>query len=192
MSRRAKAFAKDLGSSSAPRLDASRLTRGGFAWLTPNRVVLACRVLLSALVLLELVVGPEGLGSTGPRFILAYGIAIVALPALPRIRGPYLGLGLGLLFGVRWAFAPVDSATAKMLVVQLVGIVCAIAPVYARNVGRLAGSIEGHISFTERRTMWRQRSSEVPRAQTPAAARPEPVSPTPAIALLDYRPETGD
>lgn|GEM_PF-4541807 len=192
MTRRAGLFGKETGASSLPRLDATRLIQRPFAWLTPNRVVAACRVALAVLLLVAMVAGPDGLDSIGLRFIIAYGVTLVAMPAFPRLGGRSLGGAIALLFGARWAFSTLDAATTEMLMTQLAGVVCALAPVYARNVGGLAGSVEGHISFTERRAMWRQRATATaPAPRTPPRPSPPP-APAPAapiVALLDYRPE---
>jgi len=192
VTRRAGLFGKETGASSLPRLDATRLIQRPFAWLTPNRVVAACRVALAVLLLVAMVAGPDGLDSIGLRFIIAYGVTLVAMPAFPRLGGRSLGGAIALLFGARWAFSTLDAATTEMLMTQLAGVVCALAPVYARNVGGLAGSVEGHISFTERRAMWRQRATATaPAPRTPPRPSPPP-APAPAapiVALLDYRPE---
>ncbi len=193
MTRRAGLFGKETGASSLPRLDPTRLIQRPFAWLTPNRVVAACRVALAVLLLVAMVAGPDGPGSIGLRFIIAYGVTLVAMPAFPRLGGRSLGGAIALLFGARWAFSTLDAATTEMLMTQLAGVVCALAPVYARNVGGLAGSVEGHISFTERRAMWRQRSAGTAPVPTRTPPRPSPPpAPAPAapiVALLDYRPE---
>lgn len=139
------------------------------------------------LVLIALIAGPEGLDGVGLRFAVAYGVTIFAMPALPRVSGRNIGGALALLFAARWAFSTLSEGTAEMLMTQLAGIVCALAPVYARNVGGLAGSTEGHISFTERRAMWRQRSSGTPRST--GRSTPPSTPATPVTALLDYRPE---
>lgn len=189
MNRRAGLFDRDKGASSLPRLDPTRLIQTPFAWLTPNRVVAACRMMLAVLLLVVLVSGPDGLYSIGLRFIVAYGVTIVAMPAFPQMSGRNIGGAVALLLGARWAFSTIDQGTAEMLMTQLAGVVCALAPVYARNVGGLAGSIEGHISFTERRAMWRRRSAEAPRAASRVPPQPAPAPAAPAVALLDYRPD---
>lgn len=191
MSRRSGLFDKDAGPTPLPRLDAARLVKGPLTWLTPNRLVTASRVALVALLLLALIAGPDGLGTVELRFMIAYGVTVVAMPAFPRVGGRNIGGAIALLFGARWAFSTLDEGTAEMLLTQLAGIACALAPVYARNVGGLAGSSEGHISFTERRAMWRQRATDAARRPSPARPAPPPSPAAPVTALLDYRPEVG-
>lgn len=190
MTRRSGLFDKSAGVTKRPHLDTSRLTGSPISWLTPNRLVMACRALLAVLMMTMLVMGPDDLGSPAQRFFVAYGVTLVAMPALPRISTRNLGGALALLFGIRWVFSTPDGATAEMLLTQLAGIGCAMAPVYARNLGGLAGAREGHISFTDRRTMWRQRSTGAPRSPASATTPPAATPVTPTTALLDYRPDT--
>ena len=189
MNRRDRAFNRHTNAPAPPRLDADRLVRRPLGWLTPNHVVAACRVFLAILAMVALIAGPDGLGSIVLRFAVAYGVTILAMPAFPRVSGSILGGALALLFGARWAFSTLNSATVALLLPQLAGVACALAPVYARNVGGLAGSIEGHISFTERRAMWRRRRSAAPAASSRLPPQPSQAPGVPAVALLDYRPE---
>lgn len=178
------------GGSPAPRLDAARLMQRPIAWLTPNRLVAICRVVLVALLVVALAVGPEGFDSPGPRFAVAYALTLVALPAWPQFGGRDIAAGIAMLLGARWAFGLLDGGTPAMLLTQLAGIACAIVPIHARNVGGLAGATEGHISFTERRAMWHRAAAAPARRAAPAAAA-APATQADAVGLLDYRPEAG-
>ena len=189
MGRRFGLFNDTSGTPFAPRLDARMVQP--FSWLTPNRLVKACRVALAGLLLVVLIAGPDGLSTVELRFAIAYGVTIVAMPAFPRLGGRNIGGASALLFGTRWAFSTLGEGTAEMLMTQLAGVACALAPVYARNVGGLAGSSEGHISFTERRALWRKRSAGASRSPTHIPEPPPPAPAAPGVALLDYRPETG-
>lgn len=192
MRRRSGPFDKDAGSAPLAHLDAARLVQGPFAWLTPNRLVIASRVALVMLLLIALIPGPGGLGTVELRFMIAYGVTLVAIPAFPRIGGRNIGGAIALMLGARWVFSTWDEATAEMLLTQLAGVACALAPIYARNVGRLAGSSEGYISFTERRAMWQQRAAGTARPTAPVRQSPQPAPAAPTIALLDYRPTVRD
>ncbi len=171
-----------------PRLDAWILQRP-IRWLTPNRLVATCRLTLVVLLLLAMGFGPEGLGSTGPRFAVAYMATLVAMPAFPRIGGRDVAGAMALLLGARWTFSAPQAGTAEMLMTQLAGILCAVAPVYARNIGQLHGSVEGHISFTERHAMWRRSGRPMSPPPPGRPAPPAPAAPAAGVALLDYRPE---
>lgn len=191
MRRRSGLFDKDTDPTPLPRLDAARLVKGPLAWLTPNRLVTASRVALVVLLLLALIAGPDGLGTVERRFLIAYGVTVVAMPAFPRVGGRTIGGASALLFAARWTFSTLDEGTAEMLLTQLAGVACALVPVYARNVGGLAGSSEGHISFMERRAMWRQRATDAARRTSPVRPASPPPPVVPVTALLDYRPEVG-
>lgn len=155
---------------------------------TPNLVLQIGRVALGLGLAAALVLGPETLGNMGLRFAIAYAVAISAVTALPRRSILEIAIGLALLFGMRWAFSSMEGGTIEMLLVQFAGIGCALAPVYARNVGRLAGVTEGHISFTERRAMWR-RSTAAGAASRPAPPTRRTAPATAMVALPDLRPE---
>jgi hypothetical protein len=191
MSRQGKSVDENTGGAASPRLDASRLTRGPLSWLTPNRIVKACRMILGLLLLVVVTVGPDGVSSIEMRFLLAYVVVLVAIVALPRISAVYLGLLFALLFGIRWAFA-LDTATAKMLATQCIAIICALAPVLARDLRGLAGLAKGHMSFTERRTLYRhgfEAGRHPKHARAAPTAHAQAAASTPIVALLDYRPE---
>lgn len=158
-------------------------------WLTPNRLVATCRLTLIVLLLFAIGFGPEGLGSAGLRFAVAYLATLVAMPAFPRVGSRDVAGAMALLLGARWTFGALQTGTAGMLMTQLAGIICAVAPVYARNVGQLYGAAEGHISFTERYAMWRRSGRPASPPPPGRAAPPPPAVPAAGVALLDYRPE---
>lgn len=180
-------FGKRAGETEPPRLDASRPTGRLVVRLTPNHIVNASRAGFVALLLIALVAGPDGLASPALRFTVAYSVTLTAIPGFPRIGAHQLGLAIALLLGARWAFSAPDGATVEMFLTELAGTVFALAPVYARTIGRLAGTREGHVSVIDRHAMRRRRADTSP-PHASAVQQPAPV--LPVVALLEYRPDS--